>query len=135
MDNLNRAIREAEKFLTQAESEEIRELLRRKYYELLKRKYEGSVDPKDTKESSESSEPENLPQNGLPKVVEKLTKLHALRKFKIDEDTIREFYQRYKGRIHEIFVHLAKYLPKYFENNKELRNISKINVMWDFASR
>jgi hypothetical protein len=151
MDDLNRAIREAEKFLTQAESEEIREVLRRKYFELLKGKYEGSVvvkvptissksseskvpaqsaesreltDSNLTKiqvEPTKSAESENLPPSGLPKVVEKLTKLHALKKFKVDEDTIRDFYQRYKGRIQEILVNLAKYLPKYFENNKEMR--------------
>jgi hypothetical protein len=160
MDDLNQAIREAEEFLTQAKSEEIREVLRRKYYELLKRKYEGSVgvevptisgesseskvpghsvepskladsdltkihDPKDTDKSCEQgrAETENLTESGLPKVVDKLVKynkLHALTKFKVDEDTIRSFYERYKGRIHDIFVNLAKFLPKYFENNTEL---------------
>jgi hypothetical protein len=141
MDDLNHAIKEAEEFLFQAKTEEIRELLRRKYFELLKRKYEEpkvsvessetrepkvseeSREPKEPKvseEPREQEEPENLPLEKLPKVVEKITKLHALRKFKIDEDTIREFYRNHKGRVHEFFIHLAKYLPKYFENNKEM---------------
>jgi hypothetical protein len=147
MDDLTRAIKEGEELLPQAKTEEIRELLRRKYFELLKRKYEGSSEPnvslesgesKEPKVSEESSEmkepkepgepgeprepekPENLPLQKVPKVVEKITKLHALRKFKIDEDTIREFYRNHKGQIHEFFIHLAKYLPKYFENNKEM---------------
>jgi hypothetical protein len=58
-------------------------------------------------------------------VVEKITKLHALRKFKIDEDIIRELYQNHKGRVHEFFISLAKYLPKYFENNKEMLDYIK----------
>jgi hypothetical protein len=138
MDELNCAIREAEEFLFQAKTEEIRELLRRKYFELLKRKYEGTSEtkvseevrePRESGESRESREPEeprepeeleNLLLEKLPKVVEKITKLHVLRKFKIDEDTIQEFYRNHKGRIHEFFIHLAKYLPKYFENNKEM---------------
>jgi hypothetical protein len=126
MDELNRAIRKAEEFLLQAKTEEIREVLRRKYFELLKRKYEK---PKLSEESRETREPKvseeleelkNLPLEKLPKVVEKITKLHALRKFKVDEDTIQEFYRNHKGRVHEFFIHSAKYLPKYFENNKEM---------------
>jgi nucleoside diphosphate kinase len=67
--------------------------------------------------------------------MEKITKLHALRKFKIDEDTIREFYGNYKGRVHEFFTHLAKYLPKYLIITRNRSNISKINVMWHFVSK
>jgi DUF4097 and DUF4098 domain-containing protein YvlB len=82
MDELNRAIREAEKFLLQAKTEEIREVLRRKYFELLKRKYE---EPKVSVESREPRETrdveENLPVPTMPKVVKDMTKLHALKKF------------------------------------------------------
>jgi hypothetical protein len=64
MDDLTRAIREAEKFLTQAETEEIREILRRKYYELLKRKYEGESrepeEPKNPKNPKDLSDPKEL---------------------------------------------------------------------------
>jgi hypothetical protein len=142
--DIDRAIKEAEELLFQAKTDEIKEVLRKAYHELLRRKYgnpkdssetrEPKVseesretgelsDPKETrepKEPRELEEPENLPLQKLPKVVEKITKLHALRKFKIDEDTIREFYRNHKGRVHEFFIHLAKYLPKYFENNKEM---------------
>jgi hypothetical protein len=106
--DIDRAIKEAEELLLQAKTEEIRDALRKSYYELLKRKY------------GDNGDHEHLPWQKLPKVVEKITKLHALRKFKIDEDTIRELYHNHKGRIHEFFIHLAKYLPKYFENNKEM---------------
>jgi hypothetical protein len=148
--DIDRAIKEAEELLFQTKTEEIKEVLRNAYYELLRRKYgnpkdlsetreskelkvsgesrEPTVseessetrDPKEPKVSVELEEPENLPLPKIPKVVEKITKLHALRKFKIDEDTIREFYRNHRGRVHEFFIHLAKYLPKYFENNKEM---------------
>jgi hypothetical protein len=121
--DIDRAIQEAEELLLQAKTAEIKDALRKSYYELLKKKY-GDIDDK-----------EDLPLQKLPKVVEKITKLHALRKFKIDEDIIRELYQNHKGRVHEFFISLAKYLPKYFENNKECSIISKIKVMWDFASK
>jgi hypothetical protein len=136
MDELNRAIREAEEFLLQAKTEEIREVLRRKYFELLKRKYEEpkvSVESNETREPMEPMEPlkpkdsrdprdveENLPVPTLPKVVKDMTKLHALQKFKIDHETMEKLFHHHKGRVHEFFVHLARILPKYFENNTEM---------------
>jgi hypothetical protein len=123
---------------------EIKDALRKYYYELLRQKYgepkemkesRESREPREQRESRESREPrepkepkesgkleerEHLPLQKLSKVVEKLTKLHALRKFKIDEDTIGELYRNHKGGVHEFFISLAKYLPKYFENNKEM---------------
>jgi hypothetical protein len=113
--DVDRAIKEVEELLLQAKKEEIRDALRKSYYELLKRKY---GDSSESRESRELEEHEHLPLEKLPKVVEKITKLHALRKFKIDEDTIQELYRNHKGRVHEFFISLAKYLPKYFENNK-----------------
>jgi hypothetical protein len=113
--DIDQAIKEAEELLLQAKTAEIKDALRKSYYELLKRKYSES---KELKEND--GHDEHLPLQKLPKVMEKITKLHALRKFKIDEDIIRELYRNHKGRVHEFFMSLAKYLPKYFENNKEM---------------
>jgi hypothetical protein len=161
MDNVNRAIREAEEFLLQAKTEEIREILRRKYFELLKRKYDDPKDLSETKDPKEPREPrepklsvesreseelreamepresrnpkdlsqtketrdvkENLPVPTMPKVAKDMTKLHAFQKFKIDQETIGKIFHHHKGRVHEFFVHLARILPKYFENNTEMR--------------
>jgi hypothetical protein len=95
------AIKEAEELVLQAKTAEIKDALRKSYYELLRRKYGDPKESRESKESRELEEHEHLPLEKLPKVVEKITKLHALRKFKIDEDIIRELYRNHKGRVHE----------------------------------
>jgi hypothetical protein len=67
-----------------------------------------NLGPKESAESKESKEPEESEN------------LNALRKFKIDEETIQKLFRNHKGRVREFFIHLAKYFPKYFENNKEM---------------
>jgi hypothetical protein len=72
---------------------------------------------KKIKEDKEEQVPLLLPSEA--KEVEDPEKLHALRKFKIDDETIQELFEYCKGRIHEFFISLAKYLPDYFQNNRE----------------
>jgi hypothetical protein len=59
-------------------------------------------------------------QASLP-LSESSEKLHAIRKFKIDDQKVQEFFENEKGRLHEFFVSLGKYLPDYFRNNAEMK--------------
>jgi hypothetical protein len=107
-------------FLASSKNEKIHEAVEKSYFELMKKKYENpgeSEEPKESEKPKELEEPMELEE---PKESEEESDLHAIKKFKIDEDTFREISQKYGGRDREVLEYLAKYLTKYFENNAEM---------------
>jgi hypothetical protein len=116
-EHLEREMREIEELLSEVKNEEIRKTLREKCYELLKKKLK-----KESEESeSEASEPEAEPEE--PE--EKEEKLHGIKKFGIDEETIEKLFESNEGGVHGFLIDLADMLPEYFENNEEMKKYIK----------
>jgi hypothetical protein len=101
--------------LPRVKGEELRRTLQEKYYELLRKKLK-----KESEESESKAEPkEKVEKEEKPEEKEQ-EKLHDIRKFKIDEETIDKLLKSHHGQAHELFIHLANSLPKYFENDEEM---------------
>jgi hypothetical protein len=91
------------------------EVLEKNYYAILKKKYEGVKEvPKEVKEEVKEEIKE------APKEVKE--ELHPIKKFKIDEKTLKAIQQKIGTIDVKILTHLAEYLPKYFENDKEMQH-------------
>jgi hypothetical protein len=104
-----------EKIFLNTKKKDAHEAMEKHYYAILKKKYEGTKEtPKEVLE--EVKEPPKEPPNEPPKQV-----LHPIKKFKIDEETLKSIEQKVGTRDIKILTHLAEYLPKYFENNKEMQ--------------
>jgi hypothetical protein len=134
--DIDRAIEEAEKLLLQANTPEVKNVLRKTYLELLKKKFgelSESEEPKEPKEPKEPEKPNDSEKSDEPKEQEEPKKpepeeqkeLHAVRKFKIDKDIIQEIFKQQQGRVYDFFKYLAKYLQGYFKNNKEMQEYIK----------
>jgi hypothetical protein len=117
-EQLEREMREIEELLPEVKNEEIRKSLREKYYELLKKKLKK--EPEETE--SEASEPEVEPEEKQEvEPEEKEEKLHGIKKFSIDKETIKKLFEGNEGSVHGFLIDLADMLPEYFENNEELK--------------
>jgi hypothetical protein len=114
MEKLDQEMREVEELLPRVKGEELRRTLQEKYYELLRKKLK-----KESEESESEAEPEKVEKEEKPEEKEQ-EKLHGIRKFKIDEETIDKLLKSHHGQAHEFFIHLANSLPKYFENDEEM---------------
>jgi hypothetical protein len=104
-----------EKIYLNTKKKDAQELLEKQYYAMLKKKYEGTKEP-----------PKEPPKEVLEEVKEPpkeppKQELHPVKKFKIDEETIKAIQQKSGKRDIKILNHLAEYLPKYFENDKEMQ--------------
>jgi hypothetical protein len=125
MDPIDQAIEETERLLLQAKSAEVKKSLRRTYFELLKKKFGDTKDEEDKGSKKDEEDKGPLPCPAQVKETEGPVKLHALRKFKIDHDTIQEIFQNKKAEFMSFFISLAKFLPDYFGNNKEFMTYIK----------
>jgi hypothetical protein len=118
---LEQEMREIEELLPRVKGEELRRTLQEKYYELLKKLKKESEETESEKSESEAEsevEPEVKPK-------EKEEKLHGIKKFKVDEETIEKLLKSNHGQAHAFFIDLADSLPKYFENDEEMRKYIK----------
>jgi hypothetical protein len=120
-EQLVREMREIEELLHEVKDKEIRKTLREKYYELLKKKLK-----KESEETeSEASEPEVELEEKQEEPEEKEEKLHGIKKFGIDDETIQKLFESNEGGVHAFLVDLADMLPEYFENNEEMKKYIK----------
>jgi hypothetical protein len=114
---LEREMREIEELLSEVKNEEIRKTLREKYYVLLKKKLK-----KESEETeSEASEPEVELEEKQEEPEEKEEKLHGIKKFSIDKETIEKLFESNEGTVDGFLIDLADMLPEYFENNEEMK--------------
>jgi hypothetical protein len=127
-------MREIEELLPRVKGEELRRTLQEKYYELLKKKLKKESEEAESEEMESEAELEaesKAEPEAEPKVEhevepkEKEEKLHGIKKFKIDEALIEKILKNSQGQAHDFFVHLADILPKYFENDEEMRKYIK----------
>jgi hypothetical protein len=121
-ERLEREMREIEELLPEVKNEEIRKTLGEKYYVLLKKKLK-----KESEETeSEASEPEVEPEEKQEvEPEEKEEKLHGIKKFSIDKETIEKLFESNEGAVHGFMIDLADMLPEYFENNEEMKKYIK----------
>jgi hypothetical protein len=132
MDRESASKREIEELLPRVKVEELRRTLQEKYYQLLKKKLKKESEETESEESESEAEPEKEEKKEVkseekaPNETEKEEeKLHGIKKFKIDEETIDKLLKSHHGQAHEFFIHLADSLPKYFENDEEMRKYIK----------
>jgi hypothetical protein len=116
-----------EKIYLTTKKKNAHEAMEKQYYAMLKKKYES---PKEVKEEPKEEIKEEIKESPKEEIKEPpkeepkeepKQELHPIKKFKIDEETIKEIQQKYGTRDINILNHLAEYLPKYFENNKEMQ--------------
>jgi hypothetical protein len=119
---LEQEMREIEELLPRVKGEELRRALQEKYFELLKKESE-EMESEAESEAEPKVEPETKAEVE-PKEKEG-EKLHGIKKFKIDEALIDKILKNSQGQAHDFFVHLADILPKYFENDEEMRKYIK----------
>jgi hypothetical protein len=122
-EKLEQEMQEIEELLPRVKGEEVRRALQEKYHQLLKKL------KKESEESESEAEPESEPK-AEPEVEPEVEpkekeKLHGIKKFKIDEAMIDKILKNNQGQAHVFFVHLADILPKYFENDEEMRKYIK----------
>jgi hypothetical protein len=122
-EQLEQEMREIEELLPRVKGEELRRALQEKYYELLKRKLKKESEETESEEMESEAESEAKAE-AEPKEKEG-EKLHSIKKFKIDEALINKILKNSQGQAHDFFVHLADILPKYFENDEEMRKYIK----------
>jgi hypothetical protein len=118
-EQLERETREIEELLPRVKGEELRRTLQEKYFELLKKKLKKESEETESEEMESKAEPEVKPKE------KEGEKLHGIKKFKIDEALIDKILKNSQGQAHDFFVHLADILPKYFENDEEIRKYIK----------
>jgi tyrosyl-tRNA synthetase len=121
-EQLEREMREIEELLPEVKNEEIRKTLREKYYELLKKKLKKELEEVESEASEREVEPE-AKQEVEPE--EKEEKLHGIKKFGVDKETIEKLFESNEGSVHGFLIDLADMLPEYFENNEEMKKYIK----------
>jgi hypothetical protein len=114
-DAVEQEMREIEELIPYVKSEELRMKLQEKYCELLKK----------LKKESEETESEDSESEAKPEAEKEEEKLYGIKKFKIDEAMIDKILKVNNVKVHEFFVHSADILPKYFENDEEMRKYIK----------
>jgi hypothetical protein len=107
----DKRIREFAKLLAQVEDKENFKLLLKNFYSILKEKFEKKA--KKTEDVVENEDIEETKED-----VEE--KLHAIRKFKIDEETLDKMFKESNGNVTAFFSSIAKILPNYFKDNQEM---------------
>jgi hypothetical protein len=120
-EQLEREMREIEELLHEVKNKEIRKTLREKYFELLKKKLKRESEETE----SEVSEPEVELEEKQEEPEEKEEKLHGIKKFGVDKETIKKLFESNEGVVHAFLVDLADMLPEYFENNEEMKKYIK----------
>jgi hypothetical protein len=126
-EQLEREMREIEELLPQVKGEELRRTLQEKYYELLKKKLKKESEEMESEEveSEVESEAEPKVEHEVEPKEKEGEKLHGIKKFKIDKALIDKILKNSQGQAHDFFVHLADILPKYFEDDEEMRKYIK----------
>jgi hypothetical protein len=138
-EQLEQEMRKIEELLPRVKDEELRRTLQEKYYELLKKKLKKESEETESEELESEAEHEANPEaepEAEPEVEPKVEheveskeeereKLHGIKKFKIDEAIIDKILKNSQGQAHDFFVHLADILPKYFEDDEEMRKYIK----------
>jgi hypothetical protein len=116
----DKRIREFAKLLAQVEDEENFKLLLKNFYSLLKEKFEKKTKklkkPEETEETIEEDIEEDVEET--PKKEEE--KMHAIRKFKIDEETLDRIFKENNGLVLPFFSSIVKILSNYFKDNQEM---------------
>jgi hypothetical protein len=124
-EHLEREMREIEELLSEVKNEEIRKTLREKYYVLLKKKLKKESEETKSEASEPEAEPEAEPEEKQEEPKEKEEKLHGIKKFAVDKETIKKLFESNEGSVHGSLVDLADMLPEYFENNEEMKKYIK----------
>jgi adenylosuccinate lyase len=127
-EHLEQEMREIEEVLHEVKDEEIRKTLREKYYVLLKKKLkkESEETESEASESEPESEPEVEPEEKQEVEPEKKEeKLHGIKKFGVDKETIKKLFESNEGSVHGFLEDIANMLPEYFENNEEMKKYIK----------
>jgi hypothetical protein len=125
-EQLEREMREIEELLSEVKNEEIRKTLREKYYVLLKKKLKKESEETESEASEPEAEPEvESEEKQEVEPEEKEEKLHGIKKFGIDKETIEKLFESNEGSVHGFLIDLADMLPEYFENNEEMKKYIK----------
>jgi ABC-type uncharacterized transport system fused permease/ATPase subunit len=110
MDDILQEIEDIRKLLSTTKSENLRESLQKRLEEL-----EKNLEEK----KKEDEERRSLEQSEKKKEGRKKIKLRSIRKFKIDQEKISEWFSQGKRSISGFINIMAQEIPKYFENNDE----------------
>jgi hypothetical protein len=51
--------------------------------------------------------------------------LHGIKKFRVDEETLKKLFESNEGSVQGVLEDLANMLPEYFENNEEMKKYIK----------
>jgi hypothetical protein len=126
-EHLEREMREIEELLSEVKNEEIRKTLREKYYVLLKKKLkkESEETESEASEQEPEAEPEAEPEEKKEEPEEKEEKLHGIKKFGVDKETLEKLFESNEGSVHGFLEDIADMLPDYFENNEEMKKYIK----------